>query len=64
MFPLVVHESASLSIWPAVQSPLVGSVYISRGDNVVHMWVQLKICCVSCVLQRGHSGDGCDLASI
>ena len=29
------------------------------------MWVQLKRWCVSCVwvLQRGHSGDGCDLAS-
>ena len=38
-----------------------GSVYKSRGDYVVHMWVQLKRC-VS-VLQRGHSGDGCDLAS-
>ena len=31
---------------------------------MVHMWVQLKRC-VSCVwmLQRGHSGDGCVLAS-
>ena len=29
------------------------------------MWVQLKIWCVSCVcvLQRGNSGDGCDLES-
>ena len=29
------------------------------------MWVQLKKRCVPCVwvLQRGHSGDGCDLAS-
>ena len=33
-----------------------------RGDSVVRMWVQLKRC-VSCVLQRGHNGDGCDLAS-
>ena len=35
------------------------------GDSVVPMWVQLKIWCVSCVwvLQRGHSGDLCDLAS-
>ena len=42
-----------------------GSVYKSRGDNVVCMWVQLKRLCVSCVLmlQRGHSGDGCVLAS-
>ena len=30
---------------------------------MVPMWVQLKSWCVSCVLQRGHSGDGCDLAS-
>ena len=28
---------------------------------MVRMWVQLKILCVS-VLQRGHGGDGCDLA--
>ena len=27
---------------------------------MVHMWVQLNRWCV---LQRGHSGDGCDLAS-
>ena len=41
-----------------------GSVHKSRGDNVVHMWVQLKRLCVSCVwmLQRGHSGVGCVLA--
>ena len=31
---------------------------------MVRMWVQLKKWCVSlCVLQRGHSDDGCDLAS-
>ena len=32
---------------------------------MVRMWVQLKRLCVSCVwmLQRGHSGDGCVLAS-
>ena len=50
---------ASSSITPA------GSVHKSRGDSVVLMWVQLKRWCVSCVwvLQRGHSGDGCDLAS-
>ena len=43
----------------------VGSAHKSRGDNVVRIWVQLKRLCVSCVwmLQRGHSGDGCDLAS-
>ena len=50
---------ASSAVTPA------GSVHKSRGDNVVHMWVQLKRLCVSCVwmLQRGHSGDGCVLAS-
>ena len=47
---------ASSSITPA------GSVHTSRGDSVVRMWVQLKRWCVW-VLQRGHSGDGCDLAS-
>ena len=30
------------------------------GDSVVHMWEQLNRWCV---LQKGHSGDGCDLAS-
>ena len=42
-----------------------GSVHKSRDDSVVPMWVQLKRWCVSCVwvLQRGHGGDGCDLAS-
>ena len=41
------------------------SVHKSRGDSVVRMLVQLKRWCVSCVwvLQRGNSGDGCDLAS-
>ena len=40
------------------------SVHKSRDDIVVHMWVQLKRWCVSCVwvLQMGHSGDRCDLA--
>ena len=49
---------ASNSITPA------GSVHKSRGDSVVRMWVLLKRWGVSCVwvMQRGHSGDGCDLA--
>ena len=29
---------------------------------MVRMWVQLKLSCVW-MLQRGHSGDGCVLAS-
>ena len=47
---------ASKSITPAE------SVHKSRSDSVVRMGVQLKRWCVW-VLQRGHSGDGCDLAS-
>ena len=49
---------ASSAVTPA------GSVHKSRSDNVVYMWVHLKRWCVSCVcvLQRGHSGNGCDLA--
>ena len=35
-------------------------VHKCRGDSVVRMWVQLKRVCV---LQRGHSGNECDLAS-
>ena len=51
---------ASNSITPA------GSVHKSRGDSVVCMWVQLKRLYVSCVwvLQRAHSGYGCDLARL
>ena len=61
MFPLVVHQPASLASSTVTPAE---SVHKSRGDNVVRMWVQLKRC-VSCVwmLQRGHSGDGCVLAS-
>ena len=29
---------------------------------MVRMWVNLKRLCV-CLLQRGHSGDGCDVVS-
>ena len=55
---LSVHLDSS-AVTPA------GSVHKSRADNVVRMWMQLKRWCVSCVwiLQRGHSGDGCVLAS-
>ena len=54
---LLVHQPAYPSIWPA------GSVHKSRGDSVVRMWVQLNRWCVLCMLQRGNSGDGCDMAS-
>ena len=65
MFPLVVHQPAFPSIWPAVQS-LRRGISTNPGVTIwVHMWVQLKRECVSCVwmLQRRHSGDGCVLAS-
>ena len=45
MFPLVVHQPAYPSIWPAVQSPRRG---LSMGDNMVRMWVQLKRCISTC----------------
>ena len=56
--------SFSVHLASSAVSP-VGSVHKSMGDSVVRMWVQLKRLCVSCVwvLLRGHSGDGCDLAS-
>ena len=64
MFPLVVHQPALRPSGQQCSHPAV-SVHKSRGDKVVHMWVQLKRWCVSCVwmLQKGHSGDGCVLAS-
>ena len=43
----------------------VGPVLKSFGDSVVRMWMQLNICCLSCVwvLYREHSGEGCYLVS-
>ena len=58
IFPIVVHQAASTSICSAVTP--VGSVHIYMGDNVVRMWVQLKRVYVW-VLQRGNSGDGCEM---
>ena len=51
----LLHPSGQWYVTPT------GSVQI----HVVRMWAQLKRLCVSCVwvLQRGNSGDGCDLAS-
>ena len=46
MFPLVVHQPDSPSIWSDVQSLRRGYVHKSRGDNVVRMW---EIMCVVCV---------------
>ena len=59
----VFGPPVSLSLHLASSSiTTAGSVHKSRGDNVVRMWVQLKRWC-GWVLQRGHSGDGCDLVS-
>ena len=53
---------ASVYLHLASNSTPAGPVHKSRGDSVVRMLVQLKRWC-EWVLQRGHSGDGCDLAS-
>ena len=42
MCPLVVHQPASPSIWPAMQLLRRGLSTNPGGDNVVRMWVQLK----------------------
>ena len=62
IFPLVVHQPTS----PASCSvTTAGSVHKSKGDNVVHMGGAVEemmyVVCVS--VTKGHSGDGCDLAS-
>ena len=65
IIPLLVHKPSYLSIWSATPS-LQRCLSTNPGvTSVVRLWVQLKRWCVSCVwvLQRGHSGDGCDLAS-
>ena len=41
IFPLVVYQPASPSIWTAVQS-LRRGLHKSRANNVVRMCVQLK----------------------
>ena len=65
--PLLVGESDDPACSPPASSFITsaGSTRKSSGDNMMHMWVQLKRWRVSCVwmLQRGHSGDGCDLPS-
>ena len=55
--------STSQLIYPLAISSIIpaGSVHKSRGDSVVHMWVQLKRLCVG--VAEGHSGAGCDLVS-
>ena len=57
--PLVVHQPASPVHLACSAFAPAGSVYKSSGDNVVHMWLQLKRCCV---FQRRNGGDGCELS--
>ena len=50
MFPLVVHQPASPSIWRAVQSLRRGLSTNSRGDNVVrYVGAVEEMMCVVCV---------------
>ena len=60
--PLLVHQPAYLSIWPA--APSLQRVYpqIQRCQCGAYVGAVEEIVCVW-VLQRGHSGDGYDLAS-
>ena len=65
MFQFVVHQPASLSIWPAVQS-LRRSLSTNPG---VTMWCVCgcswkdDVCRVCWCCGWGHNGDGCVLAS-
>ena len=64
MFPLVVHQPASPSIWPAVQSLRRGLSTIQGRQFGAYVGAVEEMMCVVCgMLQRGHSGDGCVLAS-
>ena len=64
MFPLVVHQPASPSIWPAVQSLRRVCPQIQGRQCGAYVGAVEEMMCVVCVmLQRGNSGDGCVLAS-
>ena len=55
---------ASLSLnLTSSSTTTTGSVHKSRGDSVVYVGAVEEMGCVVCVLKRGHSGDGCNLAS-
>ena len=62
--PVVVHQPASLPIWPAVQSfprALSTNPGVEYGAHV-NAFEEI-ICVMYVIVQMGHSGDGCDLAS-
>ena len=50
MFPLLVHQPASPSIWPAVQVTPAGSVHKSRGRQCgAYVGAVEELMCVVCV---------------
>ena len=64
IFSLVVHQPASLFIWPAVQSPRRGlstNPGVKIGAYVGEVEEMMCVVCVS--VTEGNSGDGCDLTS-
>ena len=64
MFPLVVHQPASPSIWPAVQSLRRGLSTNPGVTSGAYVGAVEEMMCVVCVdVTEGHSGDGCVLAS-
>ena len=64
MFPLLVHQPASPSIWPAVQS-LRRGLSTTPGLTMWCLWGAVEeMMCVVCVsVTEGHCGNRCDLAS-
>ena len=63
MFPLVVHQPASPSIWTSVQSHRRGlSTHpgVQCGEYVGAVEEMMCVVCVSVI--EGNTGDGCDLA--
>ena len=63
IFPLVVHQPAFPSIWPALPSLQWGLSTNPGGQCGAYVGAVEAMMCAVCVLQRGHSGDGCKLAS-
>ena len=61
--PLEVHQPPSPSIWPEVPSPRRGLSTNPEVTTWCVCWCSWSddVCCVGGVLQRGHSGYGCDL---
>ena len=59
IIPLLVHQPAYLSIWPAAPSLQQGLSTNPGGEQCgAYVGAVEEMVCVVCVLQRGHSGDG------